>query len=175
MTYWYENGFREDSSKWYYQEGQLFRSTPYKRDTIDGTQKQYYRNGKLKAKLKYIKGYRTPYLEEFSKQGKLIDNYPDLVINTVDDYESKGIYRVSLSLSDKSTKVRFYRGDFTNGVFDTTQCIRIKTIEGIGRLDLKKSGFQKSDYVGIIAEILTGFGNNYLLYKKIDLPYKDLN
>ena len=175
MTFWYENGLREDSSMWYYQEGQLFRSTPYKRDTIEGTQKQYYRSGRIKAKLNYIKGLRTPYLEEFTQEGKLVGGYPELVINILDEYRTKGFYRVSLELSDKSTKVRYYRGDFSNDVFDTAHCKMINTIKGIGILDLKKTGSPKTDYVGVIAEILTNFGNNYLVYKKIELPYNDLN
>ncbi len=175
MTYWYANGLKEDSSKWYYPEGQLFRSTPYKRDTIDGTQKQYFRDGKLKAKLNYAKGFRTPYLEEFTRNGKLVNDYPEMVINISDNYTSNGRYRVALSLSNKATKVRFYRGEFSNGVFDTTLCIRLNTINGIGNLDLRKTGSPTKEYVGVIAEILTNYGNNYLLYKKIDLPYKDLN
>jgi hypothetical protein len=175
MTFWYENGLREDSSKWYYQEGQLFRSTPYKRDTIDGIQKQYYRSGRIKAKLSYVKGLRTPYLEEFTQEGKLVGGYPELVVNIKDEYRTRGVYRVSLELSDKSTKVRYYRGDFTNGVFDTAQCKMIDNIKGVGNLDLKKTGSPKADYVGVIAEILTNYGNNYLVYKKIELPYNDLN
>lgn len=175
QTFWYENGLREDSSKWYYQEGQLFRSTPYKRDTIDGIQKQYYRNGHLKAKLGYSKGLRTTYLEEFTPEGKLVGGYPTLVVNVLDNYKIKGIYSVSLELSDKSTHVRYYRGDLSNGVFDTAHCKKIKTIKGIGTLDLKKTGAPKPAYVGVIAEILTNFGNNHLVYKKIELPYKDLN
>lgn len=175
MTFWYENGLREDSSKFYYLEGQLFRSTPYKRDTIDGIQKQYYRNGRLKAKIGYIKGLRTPYLEEFTPGGKLVGGYPGLVVSTRDDYQSKGIYRITLERSDKSTKVRYYRGDLSKGVFDTAHCQKIQTIKGIGNLDLKKTGSSQTGYVGIIAEILTNFGNNYLVYKKIELPYNDLN
>ena len=54
-------------------------------------------------------------------------------------------------------------------------CKKINTIKGIGNLDLKKTGSPKPGYVGVIAEILTNFGNNYLVYKKIDLPYNDLN
>jgi hypothetical protein len=174
QTFWYEKGLREDSSKWYYQEGQLFRSTPYKRDTIDGIQKQYYRTGQLKAKLGYSKGCRTTYLEEFTPEGKLVGGYPGLVVSVLDDYKVKGIYRVSLELSDKSPNVRFYRGDLSNGVFDTAHCKTIKTIKGIGTLDLKKTGAPKPAYVGVVAEILTNFGNNHLVYKKIDLPYNDL-
>ena len=175
QTFWYSNGLREDSSMWYYQEGQKFRVTPYKRDTIDGIQKQYYRTGRLKAKLGYSKGLRTTFFEEYTPEGKLIGGYPPIVVSVVDNYKVKGIYKVSLSLSDKSTGVRFYRGELSNGLFDTAHIIPIKVIKGIGSLDLKKTGAPKPAYVGIIAEILTNFGNNYLVYKKIELPYNDLN
>lgn len=175
QTFWYENNLREDSSKWYYQEGQLFRSTPYKRDTIDGIQKQYYRSGRLKAKIGYSGGLRTTYLEEFTPEGKLVSSYPALVVNIRDNYKDKGICSITLELSNKSTNVRYYRGELSDGVFDTAHCKKIKVIKGIGTLDLKKTGTPKQSGIGVIAEILTNFGNNYLVYKKIELPYNDLN
>jgi hypothetical protein len=175
QTFLYKNGLREDSSIWFYQEGQPFRSTPYKKDTIDGIQRQYYRTGQLKAKLGYSKGLRTTFFEEYTPEGKLVGGYPTLIVNVRDDYKIKGIYNVSLELSDKSTGVRFWRGDLSKGVFDTAHCKIIKTIKRIGSLDLKKTGLPKPSYVGVIAEILTNFGNNLLVYKKIDLPYSDLN
>jgi len=175
QTFWYKNDLREDSAKWYYPGGQVFRSTPYHRDTIDGIQKQYYMNGRLKAKLGYKNGLRTLYFEEFTKEGKLVGGYPELVVNIKDEYLAKGIYRVSLELSDKSTKVKYFRADITNDVFDTAHCKPINSIKGIGHLDLKKTGSPKSGSVGVIAQILTNFGNNYLVYKKIALPYNDLD
>jgi hypothetical protein len=175
MTFWYENGVREDSSRFFYPEGKLFRTTPYKRDTIDGIQKQYYRDGKLKAKIGYKKGLRTTYFEEYKQDGKLVGGYPELIVSKTDNYKSKGIYRVSLQLSDKSTKVRYYQGDLTGGIFDTAHCKPIKAIKGIGNLDLRKTGTPKTGSVNVVAEILTNFGNNYLVSKKIELPYNDLN
>lgn len=174
VTYWYENDLREDSSRWYFQEGQLFRTTPYKRDTIDGIQKQFYRTGQLKAKIGYKKGLRTPYIEEFTQEGKLVGGYPELIVNVRDEYQSKGLYSISLELSDKSMKVKYFEGDFSKGVFDTAHCKPVNTLKGIGSLNLKKTGSPKKSYVGVIAEVLTNFGNNYLIYKKIDLPYNDL-
>jgi hypothetical protein len=174
-TLWYENGLREDSSLWYYVEGQLFRTTPFKRDTVDGIQKQYFRTGKLKARIGYQKGLRNLYFEEFTQDGKLVTGYPELVVHIKDDYNSRGVYRISLELSDKSSKVRYYRGDLGSGLFDTTRCVKIKTIEGVGILDLKKSGLPQSGSVDVVAEILTNYGNNYLVHKKIELPYIDLN
>jgi hypothetical protein len=175
QTFWYVNGLRQDSSRWYFEEGQLFRTTPYKNDTIDGIQKQFYRTGKLKAKIGYEKGLRTTFFQEFTTEGKMVGGYPQVMVNTIDSYQSKGTFRITLQLSDKSEKVRFFRGELYSGVFDTSRCDRIKTVKGIGYLDLKKAPSAKSEYVGVIAEILTSFGNNYLVYKKIDLPYNDLN
>jgi hypothetical protein len=174
QTFWYENGLREDSSRWYYVEGQLFRSTPIKHDTINGTQKQYYRNGRVKAKINYMKGLRSTGLEEFNQNGKLISDYPEIVFNIIDNYKTAGKLRINLELSDKSRKVKFYRGEFTGGVFDTVKCEPIKSVGGKTFLDLRKSVTPQADYVGIIGVFLTDFGNKYLAYKKIDLPYKDL-
>jgi antitoxin component YwqK of YwqJK toxin-antitoxin module len=174
-TLWYENGLREDSAKWYFEEGQLFRSTPYKRDTIDGIQKQYFRNGKLKALIGYKKGLRTFEFDEFDMEGRKVGGYPDMIVNAKDDYNSKGIYRLSIGLSDKSTKVKYFRGDFGTGLFDSTRCVKIKTINGIGILDLKKTGTPQAVSVDVLAVIITFYGNNYLVHKKIELPYKDLN
>jgi hypothetical protein len=174
-TQWYENGLREDSAKWYFEEGQLFRSTPYKKDTADGIQKQYFRTGSLKAIIGFRKGLRTFEFEEFDKEGRKVSDYPYLVVSTKDDYNSKGTYTIKLSLSDKSTKVKFFRGDFRNGVFDSTSCEKIKTINGIGILTLKKTGSAHAESVDVLAAIVTFYGNNYLVNKKIGLPYNDLN
>lgn len=172
-TYWYVNGLRQDSSCWYYEEGQLFRTTPFKNDTVEGIQKQYYRTGQLKAKMGYSKGLRTPFFQEFTREGKLVTGYPEIVVTAQDNYKTKGTYNITLKLS-KKTDVRFYRGEFTNGLYDTTKLKKIYTAEGIGHLELKKTGKPGSSYIGVIGEALTDFGNRILLSKKIDLPYNDL-
>lgn len=175
QTFWYENGQKEDSSRWFYLEGQLFRATPYRHDTIDGIQMQYYRTGKVKARIGYSKGLRTNYFEEFTPEGKLVQGYPGIVVNIRNEYNTKGLYHIGLELTDKSTRVKFYRGDFTDGRFDTTMYKIIKTQEGQGTLDLKKTGRPQPAHIGVIAEILTPYGNKFLTWKKIELPYNDLN
>jgi hypothetical protein len=173
-TIWYENGLREDSAKWYFEDGRLFRTTPYKRDTVDGIQIQYFRSGKLKARIGYKMGFRTFEFEEFDMQGRKVGGYPELVVNIKDEYNSAGTYTISLSLSDKSQKVKYFTGDFDSGVIDTTRCTKINTINGTGMLKLKKSDSPQPGSVDILASILTFYGNNYLVHKKIELPYKDL-
>jgi hypothetical protein len=174
QTFWFVNGVRQDSAKWYYEEGQVYRSTPYKNDTIDGVQKQYYRTGKIKAKLTFIKGFRTQKLEEFTPEGKIVSGYPDLIVSSTDEYKTKGQYRIILSLTDKSPDVIYYRGDFSGGVYDTSKYVRIKVVNGIGTLTLKKSKTAGKESVNVIASVLTNFSNRYLIHKKIDLPYNDL-
>lgn len=174
QTFWYKNGLREDSSCWYYPGGQIFRTTPYKHDTIDGIQRQYYSTGELRARIGFDKGMRTRIFQEFDRNNKLFRGYPGIIVNIKDEYAARGLYRIGLELSDKSTKGKFYRGGFTDGRFDTTLCKIIKTIDNKGILDLKKTGIPQPDSVNIIADIITPLGNRYLASKKIDLPYNDL-
>lgn len=174
QTFWYENNLREDSSIWFYLEGQPFRMTPYKRDTIDGIQKQFYRTGQLKARIGFSKGLRNTFFEEYTKEGKVVRGYPEVVIKTSDDYKTKSAYKITMELSDKSPSVKFYRGELSNGLFDTARYKPIPTLRGVGTLNLRKSTSAKSSSIEIIASIVTNFGNYYLVYKKIDLPYPDL-
>lgn len=172
---WYRNDLLQDSVIWYYEEGQIFRITPYRNDTIDGIQKQFYRTGQLKARIGYKKGFRTSLFEEYTKEGTRITRYPELVVNIRDDYKSQGLYKITLQLSDRKKDVHFFRGDFVNGVYDTTKIEKIKTSENKGELVLKKKQSANNDHVGVVAEVLTDFGNRLLIYKRIDLPYNDLD
>jgi hypothetical protein len=174
QRFWYENGLREDSAVWYFLEGQVFRTTPFVHDTMDGIQKQYYRGGNLRAKIKYVKGLRSQFFEEYNDKGKVITGYPEIVPVIKDNYKTNGQVMITLALSDKSTKVTFYRGELANGLFDTARCTRLKTVDGRASISLRKSATPQKDYEGVVAEIITGFGNRYIAYKKIDLPYKDL-
>ncbi len=175
QTFWYRNNLREDSACLFYTEGQVFRITPFKHDTIDGIQKQYYRTGELRARIGFSKGLRTQLFEEFEKNGKLFRNYPELVVNIKDEYKTRGLYRIGLELSDKSTKTKFYRGGFTDGRMDTALCQSIRTIDGKTSLNLKKTNQSQPTSVEITAFILTPLGNRYITTRKIDLPYRDLN
>jgi len=174
QTFWYENGLREDSAKMYHPDGKLFRSMPVVRDTIHGTQIQYFKNGRVRAKLGYEKGHRTFFFEEYLANGRLITNYPEVIIKTRDNYNANGTYNISLELSS-SKDVKYYRGDFSKGIYDTTAVAPIRTVNGIGDLTLRKSSAQTKPYIEILASILTDYGNRYLLVKRIDLPYNDLN
>lgn len=173
-TFLYEKGLRQDSSCWYYEEGQLFRTTPFRNDTMEGIQKQYYRTGELKAEMGYKKGLRTDFFREFTREGNLVKDYPEIIVKKEDKYKTAGQYNIILELSDKKVNVNWLRGGFTNGGLDTANLVKIRKTGNTGYLNLKKSGTATQPSVKIIAEILTNFGNRKLVEKKIDLPYNDL-
>lgn len=173
-TFWYEKGLKQDSSCWFYEEGQLFRTTPYINDTVNGIQKQFYRTGELKAEMGYRNGFRTPTFREYTREGKLVKDYPGIVVKTEDNYKASGRYRIILELSDKKVNVNWLRGEFTDGKYDTSKLEKIRKTGNTGYIDLKKTGSATKPYVNVIAEILTNFGNRNLVAKKIDLPYNDL-
>ena len=174
QTFWYENGLRQDTSHYYFTEGQLFRKTPYVNDTIHGIQIQYYRTGKLRAKLGFDKGRRTTYIEEYLGDGNLYRDYPEIVVNTTDEYDSKGVYRIGLELSDGNINVKFHQGEIRNDVIDTTLIRPLNTVKGKAQLDLRKSDAPGQNQIGVVAEMVTPFRNRHFIYKEIDLPYNDL-
>ncbi|MFN8239866.1 MAG: hypothetical protein U0X39_03835 [Bacteroidales bacterium] len=175
QTFQYTNGLREDTAIWYFEDGRIFRKTPFRGDSINGTQIQYYGSGRVRAKLEYVNGLRKPTLEEWDKDGGKITTYPDVVVKVNDQYAQAGVYTISLGVSKEKVKVNFYRGEFTDGLFAPKKLKKINTTDFTGSLQLTKSGKTQPSYVGIIAEISTALGNKLLVYKKVDLPYNDLN
>jgi len=174
QTFWYENGMREDTARWYFEDGRVFRETLYKKDSMDGFQTQYYKSGMVRARLSYVRGIRTPFLEEFTSEGTKISGYPEIIVDIKDDYSKNGTCRIYLELSKKDVKANFYRGEYIDGLFMPKKYIKLNINEYKGYLTLRKSGASGNNFVVIIAEISTGLGNKYLTYKKIDLPYNDL-
>lgn len=175
QTFWFENGLREDSACWYYLEGQLFRTTPFKHDTVDGIQKQFYKNGALRAKIGYRKGMRTSFFEEYNSSGKRVGPYPEITVDVKDNYKVNGSYIINLGLTDRGIAAKFYRGAFIDDRFDSTACKPVALIRGVPSIILRKSQNKGTDHIDVIASVPTNLGNRYLEYKKIEIPYQDLN
>jgi hypothetical protein len=107
-----------------------------------------------------------------------------LVDNRSDDFVSGG-WQLKLSVDnpdpDEVVSVNFHAWVERNlgnsqAVFaDLIDSDLAYTVNGIGNLELRKKSSPTGNSVGVIAVILTNFGNNRLVYKKIDLPYSDLN
>lgn len=171
----YSNGRKNDIATWYYEDGKVFRTTPYLNDTIHGTQTQFYRSGRIKAKMSYVEGARIPDLEEFFDNGKQKVIRADIEIKTRDEYAERGIYKVFAELSNKTMSVVFYRGEFVNGAFHAGKAYSIPTSGGTGYIELTKAATDNKGYIGIIAEYTTDYGNKNYIYKKVPIPYRNVN
>ena len=93
----------------------LFRTTPYENDTINGNQIQYYKNGKVKARIQYKEGKRYPEIDEYEMNGTKVVGYPHMVYRVNDLLNEKGVYKVFIEMSDMAEGAIYYRGDFVNG------------------------------------------------------------
>jgi hypothetical protein len=171
----YVDGKKNGEAKWFYPDSKLFRITPYVNDTIDGPQIQYYKSGRIKAKLDYKEGKRLPGLEEYTINGEKVTDYPTVRYKIDDQYKEKGICIIFIDMSDLSENVKFYRGDYVNGLVDLTVLTPLKQNATSGYLSLKKTPGVTADSVTVISAYLTPYGNRLYYRTPIPLPYKDLN
>lgn len=171
----YAGDKKNGEAKWYYPDGKLFRVTPYVNDTIHGDQVQYYKNGRVKARLSYTNGKRHPGIEEFMMSGEKFTGYPELRYRVNDRYEERGMYKFFIEFTDMAENVKFYRGDYVNGLVDMDSLKLLLQTATTGYLDLQKTPGHKADSVVVIASYLTQFGNRLYYRLALPLPYKDLN
>lgn len=171
----YKDGVRNGDAKWFYPDGNLFRTTPYQNDTINGPQLQYYKSGRVKARITYVEGKRIPRLDEYEMDGTKVIGYPHLVFRVNDTYKEKGVYKVFIEMSNLAHDVKYYRGDFVNGLVDLTVCKPLLQTATTGYLDLKKTEGVSADSAIVIGAYLTPYGNRLYSRIAIPLPYKDLN
>lgn len=171
----YKNNVKNGDSKWYYPDGKLFRVTPYLNDTINGSQIQYYKSGKVKAKIDYVDGRRVPVLSEYDIYGIKVTDYPKITYRVVDNYKTNGVYKIFIEMSDLSENVKYYKGDYVNGLVDLSACTPLLQNATTGYLDLKKGTANAADSIPFIAGYLTTYGNRLYYRIAVPVPYKDLN
>lgn len=171
----YSGDKRNGDARWYYPEGQVFRLTPFVNDTIHGDQIQYYKNGNVRARITFIENNRKPGIEEYTMNGEKITNYPEITYRVVDDYAERGLYKIFVEMDDLSENVKYYRGDYVNGLVVMDSLKPTLQTATTGYLDLRKSEKPGADSAVVIASYLTPSGNRLYYRIAIPLPYKDLN
>lgn len=171
----YTGDKKNGEAKWYYPDGKLFRVTPYVNDTINGDQIQYYKSGLVKARLSYSDGKRLPGIEEYMMSGEKVTGYPEVRYRIGDRYAERGTCKIFIEFSDIAENVKFYRGDYVNGLVDMDSLVLLLQTATTGYLDLQKTPGHKADSVVVIASYLTQFGNRLYYRLAIPLKYKDLN
>ena len=149
--------------------------TPYLYWHAHGLQKKYYSNRNIQAIIPFFNGHRKCGLEEYNQNQKLVNEYPDIVFTSADYYRPSGKFFLEIQLDNKSKNVKFYIGTLYNQIFIPDSLRRIYTINGAGKLAfVKEPGYSSKKTLNIITLYRTNMGNNKILQKEYNIPYKDI-
>jgi len=104
-----------------------------------------------------------------------VSEYPDIVFFTTDYYKPSQKVFLEIQLDNKSKNVKFYFGTLHNQVFYPDSLREIYINNGVGKLFFaRKPGYSNKKILNIIALYRTPMGNNKILQKEYNIPYKDL-
>lgn len=112
----YKDSEKDGITKYFYESGELYRTTLFEHGEKAGIQKYYYKNGGLKAEIPYESGVVVPGTKEYSQTGKLITDYPEIVVKTVDRLAFENTYDLKISLSPLKKNVDIYFDYVVDGV-----------------------------------------------------------
>lgn len=189
----YKDSLAHGVSKQYFKNGQVFEEAEYRKGILHGVMRRYHEDGKLSAEIPYDSGrmhgvhkkfrkdgtpaFEAPYyfdkpclgLKEYFTSGRLVDNYPRVVVKEKNELLKSGKFSLQISLSENHT-VQFYKGELTQGKFIGASAEPIPTYNGVGELSyfLPPGGFIM-ERVNIIAKIKTDLGNYYITQTSIPL------
>jgi len=162
MEIMYKKGIMEGDAKWYYETGEVYRLTPYVKGKADGIQKEFYKDKRVKAEIPHQLGEAYPGLKEYDLNGKLIAQ-PSLVSN-------KSGSVLSLHLSNKTDKVKYYEGDLKDWSYFPKALRPIPMdIDGNASYNYSKLTARGIKSITVYAVTTTDMGNELVIQKKIDL------
>jgi antitoxin component YwqK of YwqJK toxin-antitoxin module len=162
----YKKGIKEGDEIWYYESGKPFRVTPYIQAKIDGIQKCYFEDGKIRSEVPYKAGFPGVGLKEYKKDGTLITDYPKLLITQKDYLERANKIILTIQLSDSYAQVKFYEGPLDDGKYLSDKLFLIATQAGIAQVDFNVApGSKINKKIVITANYKTPFGNPLILSK----------
>ncbi len=169
----YINNKREGKSKKYYEGGQqLYQTTEYKDDLMNGMQIKYRENGDVLSEAQYEKNFPCLNLKEYYKDNTLKKEYPKIVVTPIDRLDSQGVYILQISMSEKVRKVKYYTGKLTSVgcLSDDLYSILLNEQAKTGKLtyNLGPGGFMMEE-LNIIAVVETNYGNSYITQRKYNL------
>jgi len=169
----YAEGKREGLSKKYFAGGkQLYQTTEYKNDKLDGIQTRYRENGKVMSEARYENDYPCLGLKEYLLDNSLKKQYPQIKITPIDRLADRGEYTLEISMSDKVRSVKYYSGKLSPAgcLEDNLFFLLLNETKKTGQLKyhLPPGGF-KMEEVNIIAVVETLMGNTYVTQRTYNL------
>lgn len=166
----YRRGVKHGKSRTYHPNGRLSTETMYDSGRIHGIQKKYRGDGQIAFAAPYYYDRPCVGLKEFYLSGRLVDNYPKIVIRPENRLLLDDLYVLRISLSNKNTRVEFFQGELTDGKYIGDKAERISTDEGIGSIyyTLPPGAFVM-EKLNIIAKVKTDLNNYYITQTSYNL------
>ncbi|MBN1158760.1 MAG: toxin-antitoxin system YwqK family antitoxin [Bacteroidales bacterium] len=175
-TFEYVDGIKQGDEVWYYESGKDYRVTPYVDGEINGIQKYYYESGQLMAEVPYKNGFPGKGLKEYNEDGSLITDYPDIVVTKEDYLATANSVLLKFSLSNKATKVQFYRGTLNEGIYLHDELHDMATQAGVTQISFNlPKGARVDQQVYVAAGYETRFGNPCVLSTSYNLQIYNTN
>jgi hypothetical protein len=166
----YKNDKQNGIVNLYYTNGEIYREMKYVDGRLDSVVKTYYGKKILQAENVFKMGQPSVNLKEYDEKGKLITDYPSIIVKEEDMRRTKGKYRLKISLSDKCSKVDYYLNAISDEGFLDQKAAQIDSKDGIGFQDYNlPSGASYKTKVQIVAKYKTELGNTKILIRSYTL------
>jgi hypothetical protein len=170
----YVNGVRHGLSKKFHENGRLSTETVYDSGRIHGIQKKYRGDGQIAFEAPYYYDRPCVGLKEFYLSGRMVDNYPTIVIRPRNNLLTNNSYTLLITMSDKSERVVFYKGSLTEGKYIGPSADEIRTRDGVGELNyFLPPGAFVMEKLNIIAKVKTDLNNYYITRASYNLAVEN--
>lgn len=158
----YREGILHGITKTYYEDGTLSSQTPYDSGRVHGLKLKFRKDGDKTYEAPYRYGEPCAGLKEYFLSGKLVDNYPKIVVTPRNKMLTDQQYVLEFSLSDNSKAVEFYKGTIGKEDCLSSSNDPMYTSNGVAKLYyfLPTGGFVM-EKVDVVAKVKTDLGNYY--------------
>ena len=166
----YKNGVREGDAVWYYKNSKPYSINPFINNKLSGVQKKYYESGKIQAEIPYKDGQPGTGLKEYTPEGRLLTNYPKILIQEVNQIATSDRFILKIYLSKRTGNVQFYIDDLDAGKYLKKHMYEIPAENGVAKKVYEvPRGYVKFQKINIIASVKTGLGNTYITQRSYNL------
>jgi antitoxin component YwqK of YwqJK toxin-antitoxin module len=158
----------------YYPDGKVRSKTEYVNGKKQGIGKKYYKNGQLKSISKYSHGQPGTGLKEYTSDGRLITDYPEIVVKEINQLAMLSSLTLKISLSNRSKNVKFYINALDHDTYLSPYAEDLVSENGIATAEYHVSkGSTLMREITIVAKYKTPRGNIYLTSRKYNLAAKN--
>lgn len=169
-TFEYIEGIKQGDEIWFYESGKEYRVTPYVDGKMNGIQKFYYESEQLMAEVPYKNNYPGKGLKEYREDGSLIEDYPTIIVTKEDHLATANSVLLKFTLSNKSTDVKFYRGNLDEGIYLTEELAEMATQGGMTQISFNlPRGARVDQRVWVAARFESRFGNPCIINTSYNL------